>query len=617
MAESTQSTAAAHPHQPTGGAARHAWKQIVWVAGVFVVLLGLGMLVSHWRITNNDPLKSPQLKEAKARLQLNPADEPLKQQIRVLDLQLRQSHLRHRARMQWGGWMLLGGVAVFLVAATRASASQRQFPPLEPRPEAASQAGGASANARWAVAVTGVAVGALLLGLSLGFRTALPQGATEMAKLLGPGAATSADAQSPAGQAVAPDAAPVEELRQNWPRFRGYEGGGIVATSNTPAQWDVSTGAGLAWKTAAPASGFNSPIIWGGRVFFSGGDEKQHEVFCLDLKSGQLLWRQPVTVAVPPGATPVSVPESTGYAASTMATDGRRVYVMFAGGELAALTLEGKLVWAKSLGPLKNQYGHATSLTTWRDRVLVQLDQGDTDDNKSKLYALDGRTGQVVWQRPRKAGSSWASPIVLEAAGKAQVIALAVPHVIAYAATDGAELWRAECLNGEVTPSPIFAGGFVLVVSPSEKLLALRPDGQGDVTKTHIAWTAEDNAPDVTSPVSNGELVFTLTTPGLLTCFDAKDGKKQWEHDFEFECHSSPSLAGNRVYVLGQKGTAVVVEAARAFKELFRTQLPDAFHASPAFVDGKMVLRGITNVWCIAGEAETRNPNAEARKQAE
>ena len=255
---------------------------------------------------------------------------------------------------------------------------------------------------------------------------------------------------------------------------------------------------------------------------------------------------------------------------------------------------------------MKNAYGHATALATWQDRLIVQLDQGEPDEGKSKLYALDGRTGRVVWERPRKVGGSWASPIVIEAAGKGQIVVLAAQWVIAYAAKDGAELWRVEGLNGEITPSPAFAGGLVFVASPSEKLLAIRPDGSGDVTKTHLAWTNEDNVPDVTSPASNGDLVFALTTAGMLTCYDAKDGKKLWEHDFEMECHASPALSGNRIYLLGQKGTAVVVEAARQFKELFRAEMGDGFHASPAFAQDRIFLRGVTNVWCLGPVAAPR-----------
>ncbi len=604
MATITQSEAVESSRQEGAGAACRAWRRVAWVAGTFWVLVGLAMMVSHLVALKDDPLKSPQLKEYKAKLRLNPADEPLKQRIRVFDLQLRQSHLRQRSLMESGSWLLLCGVGVMLVAVTQTQRYHRRLPMPQPRPDLSDQAARAAAKARWSVAATGVAMGAFLFVLSVGFTTALPKRGADLGKLLSTGEATGSGELHPSSQAVAPDAASVEELRQNWPRFRGLEGSGLAVFSNSPAKWDAQTGAGIAWKTPVPASGFNSPIIWGGRVFLSGGDQKQREVCCLDLKHGQLLWRQAVPVPTPTGPAAAQVPESTGYAAATMATDGRRLYVVFGDGEVAALTLEGKLLWTKSFSPLKNPYGHATSLDTWHDRVILQIDQGDSEEGKSKLYALDGRTGQVVWQRPRKVGSSWATPIVIEAAGKGQVITLAVPNVVAYAASDGTELWRVDCLNGEVTPSPVFAGGLVLVASPSEKLLAIRPDGQGDVTKTHVAWTSEDNVPDVTSPVSNGELVFMLTTSGMLTCLDAKDGKKQWDHDFEFECHASPSIAGNGLYVFGQKGTAVVVAAGRQFEELFRTQMSDGFHASPAFAQGSIVLRGVTNVWCLGPTVE-------------
>src|SRR5262249_49101061 len=139
-------------------------------------------------------------------------------------------------------------------------------------------------------------------------------------------------------------------------------------------------------------------------------------------------------------------------------------------------------------------------------------------------------------------------------------------------------------------------------VSPNEKLMAIRPDGHGEVTKTHVAWSAEDNVPDISSPVSNGDLVFTLSTPGMLTCYDAKDGKKQWERDFEMECNASPSLAGNRFYIVGAKGVVIVLEAGRVFKELGRSDLDEKVFASPAFARGRIFLRGVNHLFCIGGE---------------
>jgi outer membrane protein assembly factor BamB len=588
--------------------ALRTWWVAAWVAGVFSVLVGATMIFGRLSIRAEDPLKSPQLAELKEKLRLSPADEQIKQRVRQLDLQLRQRYFRQLSRMDSGVYLLLGGVAVFLLAVKQGARCQKQLPMPQPRPDVPEQSTRSATRARWSVAASGTVIGGLLFILTLSLSTALPKRMAEVEKTLGAGDATGAEESHPTDQASPSDAATPQELIQNWPCFRGPGGGGVSPLTNVPATWDVKTGAGIAWKVPAPASGFGSPIVWSNRVFLSGGDARKREVICLDGKTGQIAWRQPVANVPGAPAQPAEVPESTGYAAATMATDGRRVYVFFANGDCAAFTLEGKPAWSKSFGALKNPYGHATSLTTWRDRLIVQLDQGDPEDNKSKLYALDGRTGQIVWQRPRKVGASWATPIVIEAAGKAQVITLAVPCVIAYAATDGTELWRVEGLNGEITPSPVFAGGLVFVASPSEKLMAIRPDGQGDVTKTHVVWTSDDSVPDVTSPLSDGELVFMLTTGGMLTCLDAKDGKKQWDHDYDMEFHASPSVAGRRLYLFGQKGTALVVEAAREFKELFRTEMGDGVHASPAFAPDKIFLRGVTNVWCMGAAAPKVSP---------
>jgi outer membrane protein assembly factor BamB len=575
---------------PRPQSAEAAWRAARAIAAVFSLLVSLAMLVGHLNTSAVDPLKSSDLKSLKDQLRLNPADEQTKQRIRALDLQLRARYFRQLSQSTSGGYLLIGGVVAFIVTATQCARYRRQLPMPAPRTCNADPAQAAKV-ASWSVTAVGAVVGGLLLVLGLVSGRAVSE------PTLGNGSLAS----TPAGAAHSTaDAASEDEMRRNWPRFRGPGGSGVSEATNLPTHWDPKTSDGVAWKTPVPAPGFNSPIIWENRFFFSGGDSSKREVFCFDCGNGQMIWRQAL-LNIPGGpAQPPEIPDTTGYAASSMATDGRRVYVIFATGDVAAFTLDGKLVWSKSFGPLKNAYGYASSLATWRDRLIVLLDQGESEEGKSKLYALDGRTGQVVWQTPRKVGSSWASPIIFDAAGQPQVVALSLPWAISYGLKDGAELWRVECLSGEITPSPVFTGGLVLVPSPSDKLLAIRPDGRGEVTKTHVAWTTEENVPDVTSPVGNSDLVFTLTTPGMLTCFDAKDGKKQWEHDFEIECHSSPSLAGNQLYLFGQKGTAIVAEAGRQFKELYRTDMGDVFHASPAFTQDKIILRGVTNLWCLA-----------------
>jgi outer membrane protein assembly factor BamB len=562
-----------------------------WVAGAFCAVLCAVMLYQHTTATNNDPWKSPQLIALKEKLAAEPRDEAVKQEIRRLDFEFRQHYRRRLALDGLGGWLLLGGALVLVVTGRQAWELNRKLPLPQPRTDATEQALRRSARARWSVAGAGIVLVFALAIVALSLDSALPDSAAGWQKLLGKGAAA---------EGVSPQELPaLAEFQANWPRFRGWDGSGFSALTNTPLAWELKSGAGIAWKVAMTAPGHSSPIVWSNRVFLSSGDAAKRSVSCFDAASGQMLWQRPIENVPGSPAKQPEVPEETSFAAATMATDGRRAFAIFANGDLAALKFDGSVAWAKNLGVPKNLYGLATSLAVWPGHLLVQYDQGDTEAAGSKLLALDPATGRVLWERPRQVPASWASPIVVEAAGQPQIITLAKPWVAAYALADGTELWRAEFLDGEVTPSPVFAAGLVLAISPSAKFSALRPDGAGDVSKSHVSWTAEDNVPDVTSPVANSELAFAVTSGGMLSCFDLKDGKKVWEKDFELETQASPSLVGDRILVLTTKGVAVVVEAGRQFKEIARSELPDKFLASPAFAGGRMFLRGVTNLWCV------------------
>ena len=580
-----------------------SWRLTVWISGCFALLLGLSMLVGHLGVKAEDPLKSPQLAQLKETLRSAPKDETTKQQIRELDLQLRQRYFRQLSHLRSGICLLFGGVAVFIFAVGQVRRLQKLPPMPRPKPDAADQLAHTRAYSRWAVAAGGLAIAVLLFVLSLGITTRLPTQAAELDKLLDRSSETATDAGGHLSPRPFPDCASAEELQQNWPRFRGVDGSGVSPFTNLPASWDAKSGANILWKTATPGAGFNSPIIWGTRIFFSGSSAGKLEVFCLDAKSGQLVWRQPAAgVAAEPSesSTPSeSGPMDSGSTASTMATDGRRVYAMLRNGEVVAFSLEGKRLWSKTFGLLSNPYGHASSLATYRDHLIVQLDQGTSEEGKAMLYSLDGASGKVAWQRPRHVESSWSSPVVFESGGKAQIVALAVPAIIAYAANDGSELWKVDGMSGEVAPSPIFAAGLVLATCPSSRLAAIQPGGQGDVSSSKLVWKAEEGIPDITSPASNGELVFAVTSLGTLSCFDAKDGKKQWDHEFEKSFYVSPSIVGDKVYLFSHKGTAIILKAARQFQELFRTDMEDTFYACPAFFSGGMILKGEKQVWCI------------------
>jgi outer membrane protein assembly factor BamB len=564
-----------------------------WITAMFCALVSIAMLYQHSVASERDPWKSPQLLALKEQLRAAPTDESLRNEIRRLDLEFRERYSRRLTLDRTGGWLLVGGMAVMLLAGRQtAKLRTRQWLP-KLKTDAASETRRLTTQARWAVAGVGAVIVVGLAALAFTASSALPDSTAELNKLLG---------RTPDGAPVE-DLASIDEFRVNWPRFRGMDGGGAVTLTNSTQVWNAKTGTNVIWQTPTPAPGLSSPVVWGNRIFISGGDATNREVFCFDAKGGKLLWRRAIE-NVPGSPAKFEIYDPPGFAAPTMVCDGRRVMVLFANGDLAALTLDGAPAWSKNIGIPKNMYGHASSLAIWPGKLVVQLDQDEGTPGGSKLLAFDCATGRLLWESPRKSPATWASPIIVEAAGKTQIITFGSPHVTGYSLTDGSELWRAELLEGEIAPSPLFAAGLVIAISPSGSLIAIRPDGAGDVTKTHVAWSVEDLMPDITSPVSNGELVFTVTSSGGLACYDIKNGKKLWEHNLDMEVQSSPGIAGGSLLLLSTKGDVVVAEAGREFNEQGRMKLADEFYACPAFTDGRVYLRGTTNLWCLGTKTD-------------
>ncbi len=595
-------TASLPPPPAADSTALRALRQTVVVITALCGLVVLLLLVQHERAQARDPLKSPQLAALKQQLLAEPKNEALKQQIRLLDLDLRRSHTRQVAFNGFGAWFVLGGVVALVLAVKGIARLRLVLPSPQAGPEAAERVALTARRARQATVAVAAITGAAFLVLALPAKTRLPSSPAGVDKVLAKLRGEGEDAPALPSPA---------ELAANWPRFLGPSGNAFVTTATFPLAFNLASGEGVLWKTPVPAPGFNSPLIWSNRVFLSGGDATNRSVCAFDLGTGTQVWQRAVVNVPGTPATPPEVPDSTGFAASTMATDGRQVFAMFANGDLAAFHLDGRPAWSKNLGVPKNQYGFATSLAVWPGRLLLQYDQGEPENNLSKLIAFDGATGRVLWQKPRAVGQSWATPVVYEVGGKAQIATLAGELVIAYRVSDGTELWRAKMLAGEITPSPIFAGGLVVAVSPSDQLFAVKPDGAGDVTKSHVAWKTDENVPDVTSPVSNGELVFTVTSSGTVTCFELRDGKKLWEHECELEVNATPAIAGDRVYVFGAKGGLVVLAAAREARELAKTDLGEGVLASPAFARDVMVVRTVKTLFCVAAKA---GPVLEAKR---
>ncbi|HOF18232.1 MAG TPA: PQQ-binding-like beta-propeller repeat protein [Phycisphaerae bacterium] len=557
-------------------------------AGLLAAVVAGVLAVNHRRFLAAEVVDSPAMQQLREQLRQSPADAALRERVRLADLALRQEYFARRQFAAWGGRLLAGLLGALALSLLAAEALHKKLPLPCGAPDYAAAQTRAAARGRWAVAGVGLAAGACAVVLAT-----LSTAAPELPLLAEPAAAPSplADETPPTD----------EELARNWPRFRGSDGLGVYRGPTVAESWDGPSGRNILWKSPIPLEGESSPVVWANRVLLTGATKDRRAVFCYDADTGRLLWHRDVIDPASPAGPPENVMEDTGYAAPTPVTDGRRVCAIFANGDIGCFDLDGNRLWTKALGNPKNPYGHASSLVYWRGLVLALFDQGQAGDGLSHLVALEMATGRQRWSVRRDVATSWATPIIFRASDDEQLVTAADPWVIAYDPADGDELWRAKAVSGDVAPSPIVAGNLVLVVTPDEKLAALRADGRGDVTASAVAWQADEGAPDIVSPVSDGKVVLMVTSAGLATCWSVTDGRKLWEHQFDTNFRSSPTLAGGRFYLLSVRGEMHVLRAGEKFELLGVSKLGEPSSCSPAMVNGRIYLRGSRNLYCIAG----------------
>jgi outer membrane protein assembly factor BamB len=597
-------------NETNNNAAYQLATRVAAVAGIVAIVVCALLAYDYAQRLAKDPLDSPTYKTLLAALEQQPTNGTLKEQVRQLDLQLRQQYFRQRAFTDVGAGMLLIAVAVFLLSMRTALTLRRQMPSPAVLVGSQDREAAWTRIARWAVVILTVFMVVEAIALILSARTPLPADRRELAALLNspqdvrpeqnaallPVKADTVQAAAHPGETPPSDA----EIAKAWPCFRGPGGLGISAYTSVPDTWNAAAGKNIVWKSPVPLPGNNSPVVWGKQVFLSGADKTRREVFCFDADGGKLLWRQAAPSTPQSTAKPPEVTEDTGYAAPTTTTDGRRVFAIFANGDLAAMDASGKPAWAKSLGMPKNSYGHASSLAMYKNLLLVQFDQGAAKDGLSKLLAFDSATGNRVWQVDRPVPNSWSTPIVVRIGDRDAIIASGDPWVIAYNAADGVEIWRAKCLKTDIGPSPCFADGRVFVANDNSLLSAIRGDGRGDVTATHVLWKGEEGMPDTCSPLATREFVFLLTSTGTLTCYDAVKGGVLWTEEFEENCSASPSLVGNRLYIIARNGKGWIVEPGRdKCRRVAQCDLGEECVTSPAFQDGRIYLRGKDHLFCI------------------
>jgi outer membrane protein assembly factor BamB len=420
---------------------------------------------------------------------------------------------------------------------------------------------------------------------------------------------------------VAPMRAADADGQAYWPQWRGPFATGASDRADPPVEWSETKN--VRWKVEIPGRGSASPVVWGDRIFLltavpkDGDAAAAHQplggvkprglhryvVLALDRKTGKIVWEQTAREAVPSEA---AHQDNGTWASSSAVTDGELVIASFESQGIYAYDMSGKLVWQKDLGDkrMRNEFGEgSTPALHGRYLIVVWDHQGE-----SFVVALDKRTGDEIWRMKRDEIDSWATPLVVEHEGRAQVVTAGMNRLRSYDLETGKIVWESAGVTMNPIPSPVAADGMVFVTSGfrGNSLKAIRlGDAKGEVTGSPaLAWSLDRDTPYVPSPLLyRGVLYILKTNSGVLSAFDAKTGTPRYQVqriEGVPNVFASPVGAAGRVYVVGREGTTAVIKDGPSFEMIGTNTLDDHFDASPALVDREMFLRGTKYLYCLA-----------------
>jgi len=382
-----------------------------------------------------------------------------------------------------------------------------------------------------------------------------------------------------------------------WPGWRGPRSDGTCIEQNVATDWDP---AGALWKIEIPGKGHASPIVWGDRVCTVTGmaATKERILLCIDRSSGKILWQETVVQG------PLEkLHKENSYASSTPVIDGERVFVTFrVGDEILVAAHElgtGRQLWQVRPGTHKGEWGFSNPPVLFKDKVIVD---GDGKD-KSFLIALSRSDGKTVWRNNRtNKGISYSGPYIRDFAGQTQLVQCGDRCVAGFNPDTGEQLWTVDGPSQEFVATPVYSetAGLVFISSswPKQVLLAIRPDGRGDVTKTHVAWSDRNGAPYVPSMIVVGDLLFSINRGGTVFCYEAATGEVLWQEKLGRH-HASPVLVGGRVFFINDNGQVNVIKPGREFECVATYELGESCYASPAISDGQVFVRGFQHLFCF------------------
>ena len=306
------------------------------------------------------------------------------------------------------------------------------------------------------------------------------------------------------------------------------------------------------------------------------------------MSSGKQLWKLAVSNAPNPS---LKVTDDTGWAASTVVTNGKQVCAIFATGDVICADMNGKQLWTKSIGVPDNPYGYASSLIIFGNSLIIQYD----NQNSKKVIALDLETGsqRLAKERAEK-HPSWSSPIVAMVNNKPQLILVGNPGVTSYNPTTGEAYWRVECMSGEPVAGAACANGIVFVATEYATMTAI------NATDGTILWENDEFLPEVASPVATQNFVFIATSYGVVASFDAQTGELLKTMELNCECNASPIIVEDKIYLISAEGKVFIFSAKGDFSLVNSFETGEKTFATPAFTDGKVVVKTEKTIYCAS-----------------
>lgn len=383
---------------------------------------------------------------------------------------------------------------------------------------------------------------------------------------------------------------------ENWPQWRGPRLDGKSLDRGFPSELTDKT---LQWKAELPGEGHASPIVWGDRLFTVASlpEEQERVLLCLDRRSGKLLWQKPVLKATLEGKHRLN-----SHASSTPATDGEKVFTAFldqAEVVISAHDFAGKKLWQVRPGVFASKHGFCSSPILFEDKVIVNCDH----DGPGYIVALAREDGREVWriQRPNQT-RSYCVPLIREMAGRVQMVLTGSKCVTSYNPQNGRLLWMMDGPTEQFVASPVYdeKSGLLLLTGgfPEHHILAIRPDGVGDVTATHIEWRTNKGVAYVPSPVCANGWFLSVSDSGIAHCFDAQSGEIAWEERMK-EHHASLASAEGRVYFINDFGLIRCVKPGKDYELVAESEVDEKVFSSPALSEGQIFIRGSKHLFCV------------------